>query len=177
VTAPLLLFLSLITAFAVQFPWLMAVGVFILCCATFCVYKMWRSTKDRQNFLALKLHEVDKMSGFAFEKYVAELLTTFGYQNVQKTPHFSDHGADLLFEYHGQRFAAQLKRYRGYVGVEALYQAAGGRDYYKADRVAVITNSYFSEAAKKHAKESNYWLVDRDGLKAWIAAISANHHW
>lgn len=132
----------------------------------------WRWRLQRQRQKSLRLSEVDQMPGITFEHYVAALLRHQGYQNVTVTPDLNDFGADVLFEQDGITFAAQVKRYRGYVGVEALYQAIGGRDYYHRQRAVVITNSHFSTQAHILAKKANVWLVDRQMLADWIHQFS-----
>lgn len=134
----------------------------------------WSLAKKRQK--ALQLSDIDQMNGIVFEHYVADLLRSQGYSEVTVTPDQNDFGADVIFADPETKitYAAQVKRYRGFVGVEALYQAAGGRDYYGRQRAAVITNSRFSTQALELAQKTGMMLIDRDVLADWIVAFQ--HH-
>ncbi len=129
----------------------------------FCLDR-WRRWRWRQ----LQLYHIDHMSGHDFEYYVAEVLRFRGCTGVQVTRAQGDFGVDIVFRKDGWLYAAQVKRYQKQVGIEALYQAAGGREYYHADRFAVITNSTFTPAAQEFARKTKAILVDRDKLTQWI---------
>lgn len=124
---------------------------------------------------ALKMVDIDRMDGIKFEHYVADLLKNQGYQNVKVTSQTNDFGVDITFTDDNQTYAAQVKRKRGLVGVQALYQATGGRDYYRKDQAAVITNSHFSEQAVKLAKKTGMLLIDRDTLSKWMVQFQASN--
>jgi restriction system protein len=128
---------------------------------------IWFAKRKIEEMRYLQLVDIDNMKGHDFEKYIGVLLRDLGYQ-VDHTRLSGDFGADLILKKEGQCIAAQLKRYRGLVGIEAIYQAVGSKAYYHCENAAVITNSYFTSAAKKSAKVNNCWLVDRDDLKKWI---------
>jgi restriction system protein len=132
----------------------------------------WQRYQKLRRKKALKLADIDTMPGLEFEHYVAELLRHQGFTNVQVTPGGNDFGIDVLFQKEETTFAAQVKRRRGYVGVDALYQALGGRDYYNRDQSVVISNTFYSKAAHKLAKKTNLWLVDRDTLADWIISFA-----
>jgi restriction system protein len=118
---------------------------------------------------ALQITDVDQMSGVEFEQYVALLLKNQGYRNVETTRLQGDFGADLIFrDRKGVKWAAQLKRYKGQVGVEALYQVLGGKQYYGCQRMMVVTNSNFSTAAINLALKSSIYLVYRERLIEWM---------
>lgn len=134
-------------------------------------FSWWRWSQSRRRKKALQLADIDEMNGIAFEHYVADLLRSQGYTDVRVTPDQNDFGADILFADGETTYAAQVKRYRGFVGVEALYQAAGGRDYYGRQRAAVITNSRFSTQALELASKTGMLLVDRQLLTDWIVAF------
>jgi restriction system protein len=141
----------------------------------------WQWSRARQRQRALQLVDIDRMDGHVFEHYVADLLRWQGYTQVSVTPQNNDFGVDILFTDPTElnsittkptTYAAQVKRYRGFVGVEALYQASGGRDYYGCDRAAVITNSRFSIQAHQLAKKTGLLLIDRTTLADWIHGYS-----
>lgn len=133
----------------------------------------WFTTRDYFRKLAVQttLEDVDAMSGPEFETYIVALLKEVGYTQVTATPQQGDFGVDALFHHQGQKYAAQLKRYKKPVGIEALYQATGGQRYYQADHAAVITNAYLTPAAQEFANKTGIYVVDRDKLGEWIRFV------
>jgi len=111
--------------------------------------------------------EVDKMSGRKFEEYLQTLLKANGYY-VQLTPASGDYGADLVLSTKGKKIIVQAKRYKKNVGVKAVQEIASAKSHYKADECWVITNSYFTEQAKKLASSNNVRLIDRNELMTWM---------
>jgi Predicted endonuclease distantly related to archaeal Holliday junction resolvase and Mrr-like restriction enzymes len=55
----------------------------------------------------------------------------------------------------------QAKRWKSIVGVEAIQQVVASMRYYKATEAMVVTNSYYSDNAKKLARVNNVILWDR----------------
>lgn len=112
-----------------------------------------------------RLQDVDSMDGTSFEYYVAQLLIDRGYSNVSLTEHY-DYGVDIIAEKDGIRWGIQAKRYSGLVKAGAVRQVVTGLRLYKCDRAMVITNSTFSNVAKRLADGNDCVLVDRNGLYA-----------
>lgn len=111
--------------------------------------------------------EVDKMSGRKFEEYLQALLKAKGYY-VQLTPASGDYGADLILSAKGKKIIVQAKRYKKNVGVKAVQEVASAKSHYKADECWVITNSFFTEQAKKLANSNLVRLIDRKQLMNWM---------
>ena len=107
---------------------------------------------------------IDNISGKEFEKYVKTLLKKMGFK-VKETSPQADYGIDLIAESpDGRTTAIQCKRWNKKVGVKAIQEAVAGKNYYKTDEAAVITNNHFTKNAKKLAKANNVELIDRDIL-------------
>lgn len=111
--------------------------------------------------------EVDKMSGRRFEEFLQALLRSKGYQ-VQLTPASGDYGADLILTINGRKIIAQAKRYSKNVGIRAVQEIASAQKHYKAEECWVITNSFFTEQARKLAQSNEVKLVDRKQLMNWM---------
>lgn len=129
-----------------------------------CSYKISKHT----------LKEIDKMTGEEFEYYVAYLFRLMGYHaNVTKTS--GDYGADVIATRfiggRNERTAIQCKRYQGKVGIAAIQEVIGAQAYYKTQRAFVITNSYFTDAAKNLAFSSKVTLWDRDILQTQLRKL------
>ncbi|MDA1079839.1 MAG: restriction endonuclease [bacterium] len=146
---------------------LLGVGLLIAVLGAVLFAVVFLYTQARQSRL-FSLEQIDTMNGFKFEHYVARLLTHQGYSDVRVTKAEGDFGADITVSKDGQKIAIQVKRYSYLVGVEAIYQVLGGRDYYKCDTTMVITNNYFTHQAIELAKRSGTVLINRKQLAEWI---------
>jgi restriction system protein len=100
-----------------------------------------------------------RMSGKEFELYVRDqLMRLEGYANVEMTRESGDMGADLVVRHNGKIIVIQCKRYAGAVGLQAVQEVLGAKHFYEADEAWVITDSTFTEAARKLAKAANVRL-------------------
>ena len=113
----------------------------------------------------LRLQDVDSMDGISFEYYIAQLLAERGYSNISLTEQY-DYGVDIIAEKDGVRWGVQTKRYSGLVKAEAVRQVVTGLRLYGCDRAMVVTNSTYSNVAKRLAEGNDCVLIDRDGLAA-----------
>lgn len=116
------------------------------------------------------IREIDQMSGQNFEEYLRVLLKNSGFR-VKLTPTSGDYGADLILTTSDQRIIVQAKRYKKNVGIKAVQEIASAKNHYSADECWVITNSYFTEPAKRLASSNHVRLVDRDQLIDWILTL------
>ena len=118
----------------------------------------------RYRMAGATIKQIDKMDGIEFEKYLQIYYRRLGYKTTI-TPPSGDFGADLIIENkEGIKYAVQAKRYRSHVGVEAVQQAISSKEYYGANKAAVITNSFYTDPAKEMAKKTGTILIDRYGL-------------
>ena len=113
----------------------------------------------------LRLRDVDSMDGITFEQYVAQLLMERGYINVSLTEQY-DYGVDIIAEKDGICWGIQAKRYSGLVKAAAVRQVVTGLRLYGCDRAMVITNSTYSNVARRLAEGNDCILIDRKGLAA-----------
>ncbi len=117
----------------------------------------------RHKYLNSPLAAVDHMSGEEFEKYLKAHFERLGYK-VKSVGGKGDFGADLVCKKDNETTIIQAKRYKNPVGIEAVQQISAARAYYKADKLMVVTNSYYTKAAKELAKSNNVELWDRDSI-------------
>lgn len=129
----------------------------------------WLGTGERRRMRALKLADVDSMSGHHFEHYVAALLEHQGFETTV-TKGSGDLGVDVIATKGDLRYAVQTKRYTGAIPRTAVSDAVAGMHHYRCNAAMVVTNSRFSEGAKQLARSSGCVLVDRDTLAEWIAS-------
>jgi len=128
-------------------------------------------SQETQKLKAIVISKVDRMTGVEFEKYVGEILKSQGY-SVQFTATSGDYGIDIIAIRASERLGIQLKRYSGHVGIEAVQQAYAGLVHYNCNKAWVITNNYFTKAAKNLAEDNKVELFDRDKLSEWILTFS-----
>lgn len=113
------------------------------------------------------LSKIDKMTGDDFEDFICWLFYRLGYK-ASKTKASADQGVDLIFERGGLRTGVQVRRRKKKIGNSAVQAVFSGKFYYSCGKALVITNSYFTRAAKKLAEKCGVELWDRDKLVGFI---------
>lgn len=114
---------------------------------------------------------IDEMEGHDFERFCAELLDDFGYQQIHVTKSSGDQGVDIIAVKGGLRYAFQCKRYSSKIGNAAIQQVNTGKMLYSCQKAVVITNNYFTSGAKQAAKAVGVELWDRDVLQDKIGRV------
>ena len=106
--------------------------------------------------------DISTMTGHDYEKYVASILPSMGYRNVRVTKGSGDFGADIIAidNRTGQKTAFQCKLYSKPVGVKAVQEIVAAKSYYRCDKTVVVTNSTFTEGARKLARVNNVALME-----------------
>ncbi len=127
----------------------------------------WSFRRERKQFRAIEMANIDIMSGTEFEQYLKKLLTLHGY-SVTTTPVSGNLGVDLIASRGRDRIAIQVKRHRGKVSRRAVSDAVAGIPHYGCNQAMVITNSHFTPGAAVLAQSTNCILVDRKVLAQWI---------
>lgn len=107
---------------------------------------------------------IDTMCGSDFEEFSASVLKAIGFDKVKISGTAGDQGVDILAKKDGETYAIQCKRYGNKLDNTPVQEIYAGSQHYNTDRSAVITNSYFTDGAKKLAKSTGVILWDRDEL-------------
>lgn len=110
----------------------------------------------------------DNMEGHDFEKFCARLLKKNGFKDVEVTKGSGDFGVDILANKDGISYAIQCKCYSSNIGNKAIQEAHSGKEYYHCMVGVVLTNRYFTKAAKELAEKHNILLWDRDKLLSLV---------
>lgn len=118
---------------------------------------------------------IDKMTGRQFEIFLKEIFKALGYR-VKKTPDSGDFGADLYMEKDGKTYVVQAKRFKSKVGIKSIQEVVAAKSHYNAEYAVVVTNSYFTEAAKTLAKSNGVILIERPDLIRLIEKSSQTKH-
>ncbi len=114
------------------------------------------------------LSELDSLDGIAFEKFVAEILSSRGYK-TEVAQASNDYGIDVIALKDNIRFGVQVKRYTGSVSRTAVSDAVAGSRHWQCHASMVVTNSYFTNGAKELAESTGCVLIDRAVLAQWLA--------
>ena len=97
---------------------------------------------------------------------------------VAVTKATGDQGADLVIEKFGEKTAVQAKCYADKVGNYAVQEVLAAKSMYKAHRAMVVTNNYFTDAAKSLATANRIELWDRDKLHVrYTRMINKRQEW
>ena len=119
-----------------------AVGCSFLC--AFCIFQFIRRLHTLY-YLHMKMKNIDKLNGRAFERYLTVQFRHLGY-HVTLTSYSHDYGADLVLRKWGKKIVVQAKRY-------------------EADRAMVVTNSNFTKSARDLAKRNEVELWGRKEMQ------------
>lgn len=115
----------------------------------------------------ITMYLVDAMDGLQFEAFLVEIFQTIGF-DVKETKKTADQGADLFVSRFGKNMVIQAKNYTGSVGNAAVQQAISAKAFYGCDEAMVVTNSYYTKAAKELATTAGVRLVDREALQGYL---------
>jgi|GEM_PF-7026273 len=119
----------------------------------------------------ITITDLDNMSPYEFEHFVALLLRKRGY-NVSTTQPTGDWGADVIgTDPYGRKVVVQVKKYnpRHFVGLSAVQQVYTAKDLFEADVAMIVTTSYLSYRAQGSAGQLKIQVIDRDILIQWLA--------
>ena len=87
-----------------------------------------------------------ELDGHQFEAYLKKLFEALNY-TVIRTKLSGDQGADLVLSIDNEKTVVQVKKYNGDVSNKAIQEVVAAKNYYKADKALVVTNSFFTKGA------------------------------
>lgn len=146
----------------------MSVGAVLILIIVLAVLK---NNKEKERLRNSGIEDIDKMEGIQFEHYLKELYLSRGYA-AEVSSASGDYGADLLLKKDGKKIVVQAKRYSKVVGIKAVQEVMGAKSYYQADAAWVVSNNYFTKAARGLADKGQVLLVDRDELVDYILLLN-----
>jgi restriction system protein len=129
----------------------------------FACFKKFLVLREKRELSKSGIDQIDKMSGQVFEKYLEVLFEKLGY-TVERTGSVGDYGADLVTRKDGVKTVIQAKRHKGKVGIKAVQEAVAAKGHYGCEKAMVVTNSYFTDQAKRLASSNDVVLWDRKDL-------------
>ena len=102
--------------------------------------------------------DIDRMDGYEFESFCADLLRKNGYKDVSVTSGSGDQGIDIIAHKDGVKYGIQCKCYTSDVGNKAVQEAYSGKSFYQCHVGIVLTNRYFTNSAKDLAQNNGIVL-------------------
>nr|WP_283775730.1 restriction endonuclease [Bacillus altitudinis] len=127
--------------------------------------------KNKSKFVKSGIKDIDYMDGFQFEQYLAFMFRANDYK-VQVTPERKDFGADLIIKKSGTKIVVQAKRQKAKVGIKAIQEIVAAKNHYKAEESWVITNNFYTKAARELAETNDVKLLDRYKLIELMTALN-----
>jgi len=128
------------------------------------------SRESSMDFVSNSGGNFDLMSGDQFEQFCAGLLREEGFEDVEVTKGSGDQGIDVLATRDSVRYGIQCKCYSSDIGNKAVQEAFAGKTYYGCHVAIVLTNRYFTPAARELASQTGVVLWDRDKLLSMVGS-------
>lgn len=129
--------------------------------------KIRESKKEKELQDALRnsnISQIDTLSPFEFEEWVARLLRTMDYK-AYTTKKSGDYGVDVIAENDNTKIAVQVKKFNKSVGIKAVQEVIAGMSYYNCYEGWVITSANdFTPAARNLASKQDIKLITRNDL-------------
>jgi len=117
--------------------------------------------------ITASIEDIDRMSGYDFERFLKSLFTNKGYL-VEHTSLSNDQGADLVALMFGIKTVIQAKRSSSKIGNKAIQECVAAINHYQAHNGMVITNSVFTAPAIRLARSNGITLIDRTELSRML---------
>lgn len=123
----------------------------------------------RRRVDSVNASKIDELNGLEFEILCSSVLKNNGYENVEITKGSGDQGIDVLATKDFIKYGFQCKCHSADIGNKAVQEAFAGKTYYDCHVAVVLTNRYFTPAAKELAAQTGVVLWDRDKLLSMMA--------
>lgn len=107
------------------------------------------------------------LRGTEFELWLQEVYQSRGYR-VKHVGRPGDDGADLILQKDRWTIVIQAKGVGNKVNNRAVDQAHAAKSILDANEAWVVTNNFFTDPARKHAKGCHVRLYDRNSLDRYL---------
>ena len=132
-----------------------------------------RERRELERIKKSGIQDVDRMSEIEFETFVKMLFSEVGFSSKGMEQSESGFGADFLLD---GPTKAVLKLMRSgpntRIGLKAVQEIHTARTYFDAREAWLITNTVFTDNAKKMAEKCNVKLIDRFLLQKLILTVN-----
>jgi len=107
----------------------------------------------------------DEMDPYEYEHFCANQFLKNNWDEAEATTGSSDQGVDVIAKRGDDVLVAQCKKYQKPVGNSAVQEVVAGMGYYGANIGVVISNSGYTNSAKKLAEANNIKLIHHSEIK------------
>lgn len=114
---------------------------------------------------------IDDIDGVGFEHHCASVLRDHGW-NAAVTQSSGDQGVDVIASCDGVKVVLQCKRYSQPVGNSAVQEVIAGRVFEKADFAVVVSNSTYTQSARRLASAADVLLIHYSSLGKLFELLS-----
>lgn len=105
------------------------------------------------------------MDGIDFEYFCADLLLIDGFKNIEVTKASADNGADIVATKNNKKYIFQCKCVTHTCSNKAVQEIISANTIYKADKMAVICNTNFSDHARALAHTNHVDLYSLGNIR------------
>ena len=128
----------------------------------------------QQAIITSNISQIDSLSPYMFEEWVARLLRTMGYKAFA-TKRSGDYGIDVIAENYTTKIGIQVKKFNKPVGIKAVQEVISGISYYDCNEGWVVTSAQsFTPAAINLARKQNIKLITRNDLAIMLSKLNTN---
>lgn len=125
--------------------------------------KIKKYIKSQNIWYNKSLKDIDRCTESDFTIYVCEMLEGLGFANISKQKNVKD--VDIICEKENLKYAFKCKHsISSDIGIQPIRNMIVGKNQNKCHIGVVITNSFFSQAAKDIAESNTIVLIDRNKL-------------
>lgn len=127
--------------------------------------------------MSSKGSDMNSLMGIQFEQFTQTLLKRLGFVKVHATQPSRDYGIDVLakLNYHG-KFGVQCKHtnVNNLISYRAVEETVSGVKYYHLNKGIVLTNGYFTPAARHGAMKNHIVLWNHNSLVVLTRMFNAH---
>lgn len=125
--------------------------------------KIKKYIKDQNIWYNKSLKDIDRCTESDFIIYVCEMLEGLGFANISRLKNGND--VDVICEKENLKYAFKCKHsISSDISIQPIRNMIVGKNQNKCHIGVVITNSFFSQAAKDIAESNTIVLIDRNKL-------------
>jgi len=152
------------------------IGLFIRTYTSEEGWKICDSCFEKNQEEHVKKSDTEDNSNLKEDEYELDLSKIFkrlGYE-ILDIPISEYHGVDFILSNDEEKIVVQVKQYNGKITDFSVHEILTAKEYYKADKARIVTNSSFSSGAVDLAVRNNVDLWDGKKLREIIKILENN---
>jgi len=113
----------------------------------------------------------DSKDPLEYEEFCAEQLRAAGW-DARTTGRSRDFGADVIAKHGNRVLVLECKLHSAPIGSPVVQKTVGARTHYRANLAAVVSNSGFTDDARKAGRTTDVHLLHHEQLREWARKAS-----